>query len=194
MKKSITLTMLMVLSLVSAACSNFVGYGNSTDANFNQEVLFVPPVKEGRIIHVYGWQRDLFTDAMTFHNGVDFKGAFGTPVMAAMGGTVCMAAWSHIYGKYIIIDHGNDFHSFYAHLSVVLVEKGDKVDERNKIGEIGNTGYSSGPHLHFAIYKDGKAVNPHDFLGKKREVQKDEWKQTEKTQSERKMKELNWIQ
>ena len=126
MKKSITLTVLMALSLVSAACSNFVGYENSTDANFNQEVLFIPPVKEG-----------------------------------------------------------NGFHSFYAHLSVVLVKEGDKV-ERNKIGEVGNTGYSSGPHLHFAVYKDGKAVNPLDFLGKKREIQKAEWEQTEKTHPERK--------
>jgi murein DD-endopeptidase MepM/ murein hydrolase activator NlpD len=68
------------------------------------------------------------------------------------------------YGKFIILSHGNGFQTMYAHLSVTSVVQGSPVNQGAKIGEVGNTGYSTGPHLHFAVFKNGRAVNPSDLL------------------------------
>jgi murein DD-endopeptidase MepM/ murein hydrolase activator NlpD len=88
----------------------------------------------------------------------------GTVVKAAMDGRVSTVGINSTYGNFIILSHGNGYQTLYAHLNTVSVKKDDRVNQGVKIGEVGNTGYSTGPHLHFAVYKNGRAVNPLEYL------------------------------
>jgi murein DD-endopeptidase MepM/ murein hydrolase activator NlpD len=81
-----------------------------------------------------------------------------------MDGKVATVGYNGTYGNFIILTHGNGYQTLYAHMSVTSVIQGARVNQGTKIGEVGSTGYSTGPHLHFAIYKNGRAVNPLDFL------------------------------
>lgn len=98
------------------------------------------------------------------HNGIDFRGPIGTPIYATAKGVVVKAQQSGGYGKHVVIDHGYGYETLYAHLSAMSVEVGDEVTRGDLIGELGNTGRSSGPHLHYTIYRRGKAVNPRYYL------------------------------
>jgi murein DD-endopeptidase MepM/ murein hydrolase activator NlpD len=84
-----------------------------------------------------------------------------------MDGRVATVGYNATYGKFIILSHSNGFQTLYAHLNAVSVSQGKSVSQGAKIGEVGSTGYSTGPHLHFAVYKNGRAVNPLDFLNAK---------------------------
>jgi murein DD-endopeptidase MepM/ murein hydrolase activator NlpD len=88
----------------------------------------------------------------------------GTTVKASMDGRVATVGLNSIYGKYIILSHGGGFQTLYAHLNATSVTQGSNVSQGSKIGEVGSTGYSTGPHLHFAVYKHGKPVNPLEYL------------------------------
>ena len=89
----------------------------------------------------------------------------GTPIQAAMSGRIMKVGNMHrIYGNYVIIDHGNGYQTLYAHMSKVLVAKGQWVSQGTRIGLVGSTGYSTGPHLHFTVYKNGKLVDPMTIL------------------------------
>ncbi|WP_008312696.1 M23 family metallopeptidase [Leptolyngbya sp. PCC 6406] len=99
-----------------------------------------------------------------FHNGIDFRGAIGTPIYATAKGVVVKAVQSGGYGKHVVIDHGYGYETLYAHLSKIDVEVGDRVQRGKVIGALGNTGRSSGPHLHYSIYRKGQAVNPRYYL------------------------------
>jgi murein DD-endopeptidase MepM/ murein hydrolase activator NlpD len=83
---------------------------------------------------------------------------------ASMDGRISSVGVNSVYGKFIIISHANGYQTMYAHMSATSVTQGVYVSQGSKIGEVGSTGYSTGPHLHFAIYKNGRAVNPLDFL------------------------------
>ncbi|HCC37575.1 MAG TPA: M23 family peptidase [Treponema sp.] len=125
---------------------------------------FLSPVRK-IITSNYGWRADPFTGQQRFHSALDFRGSIGTPIKASMGGTVSLVANSpRGLGNYIIINHANGYRTVYAHLSAFSVKQGDRVNQGDKIGEVGNTGLSTGPHLHFQIYKDGRAINPLDLL------------------------------
>jgi len=125
---------------------------------------FMKPVKTGWITSRFGWRPNLGD----YHTGMDWAVPIGTPVYAADGGTVSFAGLSSGGFAYlVVIDHGNGLQSYYAHLNYskgVLVKKGDKVYKGQKIALSGNTGKSTGPHLHFEIRKNGKAVNPANYL------------------------------
>lgn len=95
-----------------------------------------------------------------FHEGVDLQGKRGDAVSAAKSGTVIYSGWMSGYGKLIIIDHGNGYTTRYGHLNSISVEKGAEVSAGDYIGEIGSTGRSTGPHLHFEIRKNGRPVDP----------------------------------
>ncbi|HWI64129.1 MAG TPA: M23 family metallopeptidase [Symbiobacteriaceae bacterium] len=99
-----------------------------------------------------------------FHDGIDIGVGSGTPVGAAAGGTVIMAAWYGGYGKTIRIDHGNGIVTMYSHLSGYEVSVGDKVGPGDLIGYSGNTGNSTGAHLHFTVIVDGSPVDPMGWL------------------------------
>ncbi len=99
-----------------------------------------------------------------FHNGIDFIAPYGTPIYPTGTGTVERAEWSSGYGYHVIIDHGYGYKTLYAHLSEVKVTVGAVVDPERIIGYLGNTGRSSGPHLHYTIFVDDTAINPRTYL------------------------------
>ncbi|MDX9783260.1 MAG: M23 family metallopeptidase [Spirochaetia bacterium] len=125
--------------------------------------LFRWPVR-GYITSWYSWRRDPFTGKNSFHNGIDIGVPSGTPVAAAMEGSVSEAGYSPIMGNYVMLRHPAGWQTLYAHLSSILVKKGQYVPRGNRVGLSGNTGYSTGPHLHFTVYKNGKSVNPINVL------------------------------
>lgn len=95
-----------------------------------------------------------------FHSGIDISGSYGDPIYAVNDGRVIYSGWQSGYGKVIIIDHGNGMSTLYAHCSVLLVGEGEQVKKGQLIGKIGSTGWSTGPHLHFEIRKNGTPTNP----------------------------------
>jgi len=127
-------------------------------------VIFKPPLRVIRITSKYGYRIDPFTKLRTFHKGIDLKAPLNTPVYSAMYGKVKFAGYLGGYGKVVIIEHPYGYFSLYAHLSKILVKKGDKVSTRTKIGFVGNTGRSTGPHLHFEIRKKNQPQNPYIWI------------------------------
>lgn len=99
-----------------------------------------------------------------FHEGVDLDADYGTPVKAAAGGVVASAGWDGGYGLKVDIDHQNGYHTWYAHLSSLAVSAGDQVVRGTPVGAVGNTGDSTGPHLHYQIMYQGTPVDPEPFL------------------------------
>jgi murein DD-endopeptidase MepM/ murein hydrolase activator NlpD len=124
----------------------------------------VTPVDAAWNASSFGWRIDPFTGQNALHEGADFIADAGTPIFAAAGGVVLTAEIHHQYGKMIEIDHGNDFVTRYAHASKLLVKPGDVVQRGRKIAEVGSTGRSTGPHLHFEVRYRGVAQNPSRFL------------------------------
>jgi murein DD-endopeptidase MepM/ murein hydrolase activator NlpD len=112
----------------------------------------------------FGWRIDPFTGQRALHEGIDFITDIGTPVVAAAAGIVQVAAYHPQYGYVIDIDHGNDLMTRYAHLSKILVSEGSVVQRGRVIAQSGNTGRSTGPHLHFEVRFRGMAQNPSRFL------------------------------
>jgi murein DD-endopeptidase MepM/ murein hydrolase activator NlpD len=100
-----------------------------------------------------------------FHPGIDLRGLTGTPVNPIIDGTVEEVSYSRLgYGNMILVDHGNDITSLYAHLSKIEVAKGDKVTSLTEIGQVGATGHATGPHLHLEIRDHGRPINPFSIL------------------------------
>ena len=126
--------------------------------------LFIYPLRGARLTSPFGWRNDPISGVRRHHAAIDLAAPTGTTVKAAMDGKVSSVGFNSTYGKYIILSHGNEYQTMYAHLNQVSVKQGDRVIQGVKIGEVGSTGYSTGPHLHFAIYKNGRPVNPLDFL------------------------------
>jgi murein DD-endopeptidase MepM/ murein hydrolase activator NlpD len=125
--------------------------------------LFIYPVR-GRLTSPYGWRNDPITGVRRYHAALDLAAPTGTPIKASMDGRVVTLGFNSVYGKYIIMGHGNGFQTLYAHMNAASVGQGAYVPQGAKIGEVGSTGYSTGPHLHFAVFKNGKAVNPLELL------------------------------
>lgn len=116
---------------------------------------------EGPISSLYGprWGRS--------HQGVDIASPFGSTVRAAKAGTVVRAEWYGGYGKIVIIDHGDGVTTRYGHNSTLLVEAGDEVETGDAIAEVGSTGDSTGPHIHFEVRVDDEAQDPMEYLAER---------------------------
>ena len=112
----------------------------------------------------YGWRIDPFTGTKALHTGLDFQADTGTPILAAAGGVVVTAEHHYAYGNMVEVDHGNNLVTRYAHASRLLVKKGDLVKRGQKLAEVGSTGRSTGPHLHFEVMVDGSFQDPRRFL------------------------------
>lgn len=112
----------------------------------------------------FGVRIDPFTGRSAFHEGVDFTAITGTPIVASAGGVVVYSDYHPEYGNMIDVDHGNDLVSRYAHASKRLVKLGQVVVRGQKIAEVGSTGRSTGPHLHFEVRHRGLPQNPSRFL------------------------------
>lgn len=119
--------------------------------------IFMMPTR-GRFTSGYGsrWGR--------MHRGIDIAASTGTPIHAADGGTVTFSGWQGTYGYMVEIDHGNGYKTRYAHCSKLLVSKGKKVYKGQHIANVGNTGRSTGPHLHLEVLKNGVHVNPSKYV------------------------------
>jgi len=112
----------------------------------------------------YGYRVDPFTGKMAFHEGLDFTAEVGTPIYAAAGGIVAAAEVTPDYGKIIKIDHGSGYETRYAHTSVMLVKVGDRVEKGQLIARVGNTGRSTGAHLHFEVRLNGTPLDPRKYV------------------------------
>ena len=127
------------------------------------------PVKAPYNASAYGRRVDPFTGQWAMHEGIDFLAEAGSSIAAAAAGVVVFAGFHPQYGYMIDIDHGNDLVTRYAHQSKLFVKEGDVVQRGRKIGEVGSTGRSTGPHLHFEVRYRGAAQNPTKFLVSKPE-------------------------
>ncbi|MFO6431256.1 peptidoglycan DD-metalloendopeptidase family protein [Erythrobacter sp. W302b] len=124
----------------------------------------VVPASVENITSGFGYRRDPFNGHGAMHAGIDFKGAMGSPIFAAAEGRVTFAGWKSGYGQAIEITHGNGMLTRYAHLSRIDVKVGQPVAAGATIGGLGSTGRSTGPHLHFEVRINDRAVNPRPFL------------------------------
>lgn len=112
----------------------------------------------------FGVRKDPIIGASALHAGMDFRSRKGSPVFATGAGKVVKAGWNGGYGRMIEIEHADGFATRYAHLGRISVEVGDEIKPGQKIGASGNSGRSTGPHLHYEVRKDGKPLNPLRFL------------------------------
>ena len=125
---------------------------------------YIKPISGGRLSSGFGKRTAPKRGASTYHKGVDWATPTGTPVYASCGGTVTKAGWGSGYGYVVYITHPDGRQTRYAHLSKVLVSAGQTVSQGQKIALSGNTGVSTGPHLHFEILINGSQVNPLNYL------------------------------
>jgi murein DD-endopeptidase MepM/ murein hydrolase activator NlpD len=122
------------------------------------------PVGSGWISSYFGKRTDPFTGKPANHTGIDFAGKFGDPVAAVADGVVTWSADRYGYGTMVEINHGNGYSTRYAHNSENLVEVGDEVRKGQIVAHMGETGRATGPNLHFEVLKDGRRVNPVNFI------------------------------
>ena len=130
-------------------------------------LLSVPlaaPIEKYYVTSSYGYRKDPYTKRRAFHKGIDLGAAWGSDIVSTASGEVSFVGSYGSYGKSVFIDHGNGIQTRYAHLSKIFVKKGEIVDLGNIIGKIGNTGRSTGKHLHYEIKVYDKARNPYPFL------------------------------
>lgn len=131
-----------------------------TRQEINGDLFHKPVHSRYYLSSYYGWRSSPFSGKRSYHSGVDMACPHGTPVYAALGGTVTSVGYNNVYGNYIIVTHHSGYKTLYGHLSKQLVTRGKWVDTNSRIGLVGSTGLSTGPHLHFTVYKFGKTVNP----------------------------------
>jgi murein DD-endopeptidase MepM/ murein hydrolase activator NlpD len=136
---------------------------------FEQKIkkMMVPtqsPVQTAALGSSFGWRIDPFTGTNALHTGLDFPSDPGTPIYSAAGGVVVTQEFHPQYGNMIEIDHGNDLITRYAHASRVFVKKGDLIKRGQKLAEVGTSGRSTGPHLHFEVLVQGVPQDPQKFL------------------------------
>ncbi|MDD3283240.1 MAG: M23 family metallopeptidase [Candidatus Cloacimonetes bacterium] len=120
----------------------------------------------GRISDHYGTRIHPITKNMEFHYGIDFANETGTPIYASAAGIVLHASYLSGYGKRIVLDHGNGYQSVYAHLYSSKVKKGDVVKKGQIIALMGNSGLSTGPHLHYEVHYHDRKMNPANYLNR----------------------------
>lgn len=118
------------------------------------------PTTGGRISSFYGARPDPFTGVPSRHQGLDIATYWGAPVFAAAGGTVYAHGYDSVLGNYIRVSCGKGVTILYGHLSKIMVRNGQKLIRGTQIGRVGSTGYSTGPHLHFGVHKNGRLINP----------------------------------
>ncbi len=136
---------------------------------FDQKIknMMIPtqkPVLDGSLGSAFGWRIDPITGRSALHTGLDFQADPGTSILAAAGGVVVTQEVHPAYGNMVEIDHGNDLITRYAHASRIFVKKADLIKRGQKVAEVGNTGRSTGPHLHFEVLVQGVPQDPQKFL------------------------------
>jgi len=133
---------------------------NEYDYKKAMGTLFIYPVG-GRLTSSFGYRNDPFTGVRRMHYGIDLAGRVGMDIIAPMDGTVVVVGTqANGYGKYVVIKHRYGFQTLYGHLSAISVRRNQYIYQGQKIGELGNSGRSTGPHLHFSLYKNNIPIDP----------------------------------
>lgn len=122
--------------------------------------LFSSPLEQGELTSGFGYRISPFSGNKSFHPGLDLRASIGTPVLAARSGTVSEIGILERYGHYIIIDHVGEYQTVYAHLQEILTKEGQTVRTGDQVALSGNSGISTGPHLHFEIRRNGRPIDP----------------------------------
>lgn len=132
-----------------------------------EKIGVTEPARPGRlaISSGFGWRDDPINGVGRRHDGVDLPGRSGSRVMATAGGVVRIAGWVRGYGNLVEIAHAGGIETRYGHLESIRVSRGQRVSKGQLIGDLGSTGHSTGPHLHYEVRVGGVAVNPQRFLG-----------------------------
>ncbi len=133
---------------------------SATDKAEAQSAGFIRPMNKGDIKMISAYWGDGRN-----HKAIDFAGDVGAPLFASKAGKVTFSGWDGNYGYAVVIDHGDGYQTRYAHASALCVKKGQTVTQGQQVAKLGNTGRSTGPHLHFEILKNGKQVNPAPYIG-----------------------------
>lgn len=140
-------------------------FAKEDKTTYGGSFLFPLPSGVWRITSYYGTRNDPFTGARANHTGYDFACAKGTKIYAADDGTVVLAKYNGSYGNCVTVNHGGGIMSLYAHCSSLNVVAGQTVKRGDVVGYVGSTGRSTGNHLHFSVYKNGKLTDPAPYLG-----------------------------
>ena len=122
------------------------------------------PVKKGWISSYYGYRNSPFDGRRVFHKGLDIAGKRGSAIIAVAGGVVTWSDKRWGYGNMVEINHGNGYVTRYGHCEKLLIKEGEAVKKGETVATMGSTGRSTGPHVHFEVLRDGKQVNPLDFI------------------------------
>ncbi len=150
----------------AAAAAAGGGDGGSTGsgaAAYANGTFIFPVATYSYISSRFGERIHPITGELKNHNGMDIAANSGTAVYAADGGKVVLAEWYGGYGNCIMIEHGNGYKTLYGHLSYIGVKNGQYVNQGDTIGQVGSTGNSTGPHLHFEVYSNGSRIDPEQF-------------------------------
>ncbi|MDX9799864.1 MAG: M23 family metallopeptidase [Spirochaetia bacterium] len=141
---------------------------NNTERAFFLDTFFRFPLEKGRISSYYGMRLSPITGEPLFHPGIDIAAPEGTPVFSSGKGVVTLSGFDKVLGNYIIIKHPGTYQSVYGHLKKSFVKSGSTVNAGTVIGEVGSTGYSTGPHLHFEVRGRNKAEDPLILINRKK--------------------------
>jgi murein DD-endopeptidase MepM/ murein hydrolase activator NlpD len=132
---------------------------DSLEGLYNIRKIFRTPVN-GRYSSMFGERVDPFNTSMSFHNGIDIQSYIGAPIHPIEDGMVCFAGWFEGFGLAMVIQHPDGYVSMYGHCSALKAKKGDFVTKDTVIALVGSTGRSTGPHLHFSLFRHGDLINP----------------------------------
>lgn len=135
----------------------------SLAGKFRVREMFRSPLG-GRYSSFFGNRKHPVYRSTRFHNGVDIAAPYGTYIGASRDGVVVSTGWMGAYGKAVIIEHDNGYKTLYGHMSVIMAKPGQCVKAGKVIGKVGSTGLSTGPHLHFTMWHNGRLLNPMDIL------------------------------
>lgn len=130
---------------------------------FKVREMFRSPLG-GRFSSFFGNRKHPIYRKMRFHNGLDIASPYGTYIGAAREGEVSATGWMGSYGKAVVVSHEDGYKTLYGHMSVIYAKKGDRVKAGKVLGRVGSTGLSTGPHLHFTLWHNGRLLNPMDVL------------------------------
>ncbi len=136
---------------------------SSLAKQFELREMFRSPLG-GRFSSFFGSRMHPILHRRAFHDGIDIAARYGTPVGAPSGGLVIAAGWMGAYGKAVVMQHKNGYKTLCGHLSAIYVREGQQVSAGRIIGRVGSTGFSTGPHLHFSLWKNGRPLDPMKVL------------------------------
>ena len=117
----------------------------------------------GEVTSYFGRRKNPFGPGVEFHDGLDFSAPYGAPVYATGSGVVVQAGWMGVYGLAVVVDHARGYRTLYGHLSRLAVRPGQRVARGGLLGYVGSTGRSTGPHLHYGVYRYGTPVDPRAY-------------------------------